>query len=183
MSRVGNRPIPVPQGVEVLIEGSSVTVKGPQGELSRSFPADMAISLKDGKLAVSRPTDNRIHRSQHGLTRSLLANMVEGVSKGFQKSLELQGVGYRAQQSGEKLVIQAGYSKPVEIAPPEGITLVTEGPTRITVSGRDKELVGEVAARIRSVRPPDPYLGKGIRYVGEQIRRKAGKAGKLGRKK
>jgi large subunit ribosomal protein L6 len=183
MSRVGNRPITVPQGVEVLIEGSRVTVKGPQGELSRSFSPDMAISLKDGSLTVSRPTDNRMHRSQHGLTRSLLANMVEGVSKGFQRSLELQGVGYRAQQSGGKLVIQVGYTKPVEIAPPPGISLVTEGPTRIIVSGRDKELVGEVAAKIRAVRPPDPYLGKGIRYAGEQIRRKAGKAGKVGRKK
>ena len=183
MSRVGNRPIAVPQGVEVLIEGSHVIVKGPKGELSRSLPADMAIQLSDGTLTVSRPTDNRIHRAQHGLARSLLANMVEGVSSGFQRMLELQGVGYRAQQSGDNLVIQVGYSKPVEVEPPPGISLGTEGPNRITVSGIDKELVGEVAARIRKVRPPDPYLGKGIRYSGEQIRRKAGKAGKIGRKK
>ena len=183
MSRVGNRPIAVPQDVEVFIEGSRVTVKGPRGELSRSFSPDMAIVLNDGTLTVSRPTDNRIHRSQHGLTRSLLANMVEGVSKGFEKNLELQGVGYRAQQSGDSLVIQVGYSRPVEITPPPGISLGTEGPTRISVSGINKESVGEVAARIRAVRPPDPYRGKGIRYTGEQVRRKAGKAGKIGRKK
>lgn len=183
MSRVGNRPITVPQGVEVLIEGSTVTVKGPKGELSRTFSPDMTVSLSNGNLTVSRPTDNRIHRSQHGLTRSLLANMVEGVSNGFQKNLELQGVGYRAQQSGESILIQVGYSKPVEITPPSGISLGTEGPTRISVLGIDKELVGETAAKIRAVRPPDPYLGKGIRYSGEHIRRKAGKAGKVGRKK
>jgi large subunit ribosomal protein L6 len=183
MSRVGNRPIAVPRGVDVLIEGSRVTVKGPKGELSRSFSPDMAIMLSDGTLTVSRPTDNRIHRAHHGLTRSLLANMVEGVSDGFQKNLELQGVGYRVQQSGDNLVIQVGYSKPVEIAPPPGISLGTEGPNRIIVEGIDKELVGEVAAEIRAVRPPDPYLGKGIRYKGEQVRRKAGKAGKVGRKK
>lgn len=183
MSRVGNRPIAVPQGVEVLIKGSEVTVKGPRGELSRSFSPDMTISLQDGIVTVSRPTDNRIHRSLHGLTRSLLANMVEGVSKGFQKNLELHGVGYRAQLSGDKLSIQVGYTKPVEITPPSGISLATEGPTRIGVVGIDKELVGGIAAKIRNVRPPDSYLGKGIRYAGEQVKRKAGKAGKLGRKK
>ena len=183
MSRVGRRPIAVPPGVEVLIEGSRVAVKGPRGELARSFFPDIGISLNDGVITVSRPTDSRIHRSRHGLTRSLLANMVEGVSSGFQKNLELQGVGYRAQQSGDNLVIQVGYSKPVEIAPPEGITLGIDGPTRIMVSGIDKERVGEVAAEIRGVRPPDRYLGKGIRYSGEVVRRKAGKAGKVGRKK
>jgi len=183
MSRVGRRPIAVPPGVEVLIEGSRVAVKGPRGELARSFFPDLSISLNDGVITVSRPTDSRIHRSRHGLTRSLLANMVEGVSSGFQKNLELQGVGYRAQQSGDNLVIQVGYSKPVEIVPPEGITLGIDGPTRIMVSGIDKERVGEVAAEIRGVRPPDRYLGKGIRYSGEVVRRKAGKAGKVGRKK
>ncbi len=183
MSRVGRRPIAVPPGVEVLIEGSRVGIKGPRGELARSFFPDLMISLNDGVITVSRPTDSRIHRSRHGLTRSLLANMVEGVSNGFQKSLELQGVGYRAQQSGDNLVIQVGYSKPVEIAPPPGITLGIDGATRINVSGIDKERVGEVAAQIRAVRPPDRYLGKGIRYSGEVVRRKAGKAGKVGRKK
>ena len=183
MSRVGNRPITVPQGVEVIIESSTVTVKGPKGELSRTFSPDMTVSLSNGNLTVSRPTDNRIHKARHGLTRSLLANMVEGVSNGFQKNLELQGVGYRVQQSGESILIQVGYSKPIEITPPSGISLVTEGTARISVLGIDKELVGETAAKIRAVRPPDPYLGKGIRYSGEYVRRKAGKAGKVGRKK
>jgi len=183
MSRVGNRPITVPKGVEVSIKGNEVTVKGPKGQLSRSFLKDMSISLNDGILTVSRPTDNRRHRSLHGLTRSLLANMVEGVSQGFKKSLELYGVGYRAAKSGEKLVLQVGYTKPVEFTPPTGISLVTEGPTQISVLGIDKELVGGVAAKIRAVKPPDSYLGKGIKYAGERIRRKAGKAGKVGRKK
>ncbi len=183
MSRVGNRPIAVPKGVEVSIKGNEVIVKGPKGQLSRTFPEDMGISLKDGILSVSRPSDSRRHRSLHGFTRSILANMVEGVSQGFKRSLELYGVGYRAAKSGDKLVLQVGYSKPVEFAPPAGITLVTEGPTQISVIGIDKELVGGVAAEIRAVKPPDSYLGKGIKYAGEQIRRKAGKAGKVGRKK
>ncbi len=183
MSRVGNRPITIPKGVEVSIKGSEVTVKGPKGQLSRSVPEDMSILLKDGILTVSRPTDNRRHRSLHGFTRSILANMVEGVSQGFKKSLELYGVGYRAAKSGEKLVLQVGYTKPVEFTPPTGISLVTEGPTQISVLGIDKELVGGVAAKIRSVKPPDSYLGKGIKYTGERVRRKAGKAGKVGRKK
>ena len=183
MSRVGNRPITVPKGVEVSIKGNEVTVKGPKGQLSRSFLKDMSISLNEGILTVSRPTDNRRHRSLHGLTRSLLANMVEGVSQGFKKSLELYGVGYRAAKSGEKLVLQVGYTKPVEFTPPTGILLVTEGPTQISVLGIDKELVGGVAAKIRAVKPPDSYLGKGIKYAGERVRRKAGKAGKVGRKK
>jgi large subunit ribosomal protein L6 len=183
MSRVGNRPIPVPKGVEVSIKGNEVTVKGPKGQLSRTFPEDMSISLKDGILSVSRPSDNRRHRSLHGFTRSILANMVEGVSQGFKRSLELYGVGYRAAKSGDKLVLQVGYSKPVEFTPPAGISLITEGPTQISVLGIDKELVGGVAAEIRAVKPPDSYLGKGIKYAGEQIRRKAGKAGKVGRKK
>ena len=183
MSRVGNSPINVPKGVEVSIKGNEVTVKGPKGQLSRSFSEDMSISLKDGILTVSRPTDDRRHRSMHGFTRSILANMVEGVSQGFKKSLELTGVGYRAAKSGEKLVLQVGYTKPVEITPPAGISLVAEGPTQISVLGIDKELVGGVAAKIRSVKPPDSYLGKGIKYAGERVRRKAGKAGKVGRKK
>ena len=183
MSRVGKRPITVPAGVEVLIEGNEVTVKGPKGELRRTISHDMILSLQDGVLTVSRPTDSRIHRSLHGLTRSLLDNMVLGVSQGFQKNLELTGVGYRVQKSEDNLVIQVGYSQPVEFVPPEGITITTDAPNRASVSGIDKELVGQVAAKIRAVRPPDPYLGKGIRYAGEQIRRKAGKAGKLGRRK
>jgi len=183
MSRVGNSPINVPKGVEVSIKGNEVTVKGPKGQLSRSFSEDMSISLRDGILTVSRPTDDRRHRSMHGFTRSILANMVEGVSQGFKKSLELTGVGYRAAKSGEKLVLQVGYTKPVEFTPPTGISLVTEGPTQISVLGIDKELVGGVAAKIRAVKPPDSYLGKGIKYAGERVRRKAGKAGKVGRKK
>ncbi len=183
MSRIGNSPINVPKGVEVSIKGSEVTVKGPKGQLSRSLPEDMSISLKDGILTVSRPSDSRQHRSLHGFTRSILANMVEGVSQGFKKSLELTGVGYRAAKSGEKLVLQVGYTKPVEITPPAGISLVTEGPTQFSVLGIDKELVGEVAAKIRTLKPPDSYLGKGIKYAGERVRRKAGKAGKVGRKK
>ena len=183
MSRVGNKPIIVPPGVEVSIEGNKVGVKGLNGELCRFLPQDMSISLRDGIITVSRPTDNRIHRSLHGLTRSILANMVEGVSQGFRKDLELQGVGFRAQKSGDNLIIQVGYSQPVEVVPREGITLVSDAPNRISVLGIDKELVGEVASQIRAVRPPDPYLGKGIRYAGEQVRRKAGKAGKLGRRK
>ncbi len=183
MSRVGRRPIPLPKGVEVKINGNEVMVEGPKGKLSRSVPADMIIDLGDGVLTVSRPTDNHMHRAQHGLTRSLVANMVEGVSNGFQRTLELQGVGYRAQQAGTSLSIQVGYSKPVEYKPPEGVTVGVEGPTRIIVSGIDKEAVGQAAAEIRSIRPPDAYLGKGIRHAGEKVRRKAGKAGKIGKKK
>ena len=183
MSRVGNRPITVPKGVEVSIKGSEVTVKGPKGQLSHSFPEEMSILLKEGVLTVSRPSDNRRHRSLHGFTRSILANMVEGVSQGFTKSLELYGVGYRAAKSGEKLVLQVGYTKPVEFTPPPGISISTQGPTQISVLGVDKELVGGVAAKIRAVKPPDSYLGKGIKYAGERVRRKAGKAGKVGRKK
>jgi large subunit ribosomal protein L6 len=183
MSRVGKRPIAVPKGVEVSIKGNEVKVKGPKGELSRSFHHDMAISLKDGVLTVSRPSDRKLHRSLHGLTRSILANMVDGVSKGFKKNLELQGVGYRATKAGDKLVLQVGYTRSVEFTPPPGIALATEGPTVISVSGIDKELVGGIASQIRAIRPPDSYLGKGIRYTGERVRRKAGKAGKVGRKK
>ncbi|MBM3157509.1 MAG: 50S ribosomal protein L6, partial [Chloroflexi bacterium] len=180
MSRVGKRPIKVPKGVEVSIKGNEIKVKGPKGELSRAFHEDMSVSLKDGVLSVSRPTDNKTHRALHGLTRSLIANMVEGVSQGFKKTLELQGVGYRATKSGDKLVIQVGYTKPVELAPPPGISLAAEGPTVISVTGIDKELVGMFASQIREIKPPDSYLGKGIKFAGERLRRKAGKAGKVG---
>lgn len=183
MSRVGNKSVSVPQGVIVTIEGSDIKVEGPRGELSHTFPKDVTISQDDGALTVSRATDSHIHRSLHGLSRSLLANMVEGVSAGFHKNLEIVGVGYRAQKQGEALVIQVGYSHPVEIKAPPGIALVLEGPNRISVQGIDKQLVGEVAANIRGIRSPEPYQGKGIRYVGERIRRKAGKAGKAGGKR
>lgn len=182
MSRIGRMPIPLPQGVEVQIKGSEVTVKGPRGELSRSFHPAISISLNDNNITVSRPSDNRLYRSLHGLTRSLLANMVEGVSKGFRKDLELVGVGYRAQMVGEKVVLQVGFSHPVEILPPSGISVVAAA-NRITVQGIDKELVGDVAARIRAIRPPDSYKGKGIRYAGERIRLKPGKSGKVGARK
>ncbi len=178
MSRIGKQPVKIPSGVSVNIEGAQVTVTGPKGELSQKFHPDIAIRLDDGQLLVSRPTDRPEHRSLHGLTRSLLANMVAGVSTGFTKMLELHGVGYRAQMQGQKLVLQVGYSQPVEITPPPGITLTLEGTSRVMVQGINRELVGQVAANIRAVRPPDPYKGKGIRYEGERVRHKAGKAGK-----
>jgi len=174
-------PIEVPAGVQVEIEDGRVKVRGPKGELTRLFHPDMTISLEEGQIVVRRPTDNREHRSLHGLTRALLANMVQGVSEGFRKELEIVGVGYRAEIQGKKMVLNVGYSHPVEIVPPEGITItVGRGAKRIAVEGVDKELVGQIAAQIRTVRKPEPYKGKGIRYVGEQVRRKAGKAGKIG---
>lgn len=178
MSRVGKMPIAVPQGVSVAIEDSEVTVTGPRGELCRRFSQDMQMKLSDDILTVSRPSDDRVHRSLHGLTRTLLANMVEGVTRGFEKNLDIVGVGYRARKEGDNLVINVGYSHPVEVTPLPGITLSVEGNNRITVSGIDKEVVGEMAARIRSIRPPDSYKGKGIRYGGEVVRLKPGKAGK-----
>lgn len=184
MSRVGKLPIPLPEGVTVDIRGSEVTVKGPKGELHRSFNPAMSITLKNGNIVVTRPSDQKIYRALHGLTRSLLANMVEGVDRGFEKVLEIVGVGYRVQKSDNDLVLQVGYTHPVEISPPTGISLSTEGANRIKVFGIDKELVGEVAARIRAVRLPDSYKGKGIRYAGERIRLKPGKAGKaIGKKR
>ncbi len=182
MSRIGKMPIPIPQGVQVNIEGSRVTVRGPKGELTRTFHPDMKVTEQDGQLVVTRPTDQRHHRALHGLTRALLANMVTGVSQGFQKVLQIEGVGYRAElQGNNKLVLSLGFSHPVEFVAPEGITFQVEQRARlITVEGVDKELVGEVAARLRRIRPPEPYKGKGIRYQGEHIRRKAGKAGKIG---
>ena len=178
MSRVGKMPIAVPQGVSVTIEDSDVAVAGPRGELRRQFSPDMQITLSGDTLAVSRPSDGRVHRSLHGLTRSLLANMVEGVTSGFERTLEIVGVGYRAQKTGDNLVINVGYSHPVEVTPLPGVTLSVEGNNRVRVSGIDKEVVGEMAARIRAIRPPDSYKGKGIRYSGEVVRLKAGKAGK-----
>ena len=178
MSRIGRMPITVPQGVTVDVNKSTVRVKGPKGELSRSFDPDMQISLEDGTLIVQRPTDRRRHRALHGLTRSLLNNMVVGVSEGFVRRLEIQGVGYRAGLEGENLVLNVGYSHTVVVEPPDGISFQVEKNYReISVSGVDKEMVGEMAARIRRVRPPEPYKGKGIRYEGEYVRRKAGKAG------
>ncbi len=178
MSRIGRMPITIPQGVTVDVQKSTVRVKGPKGELSRSFDPDMQISLEDGTLIVQRPTDRRRHRALHGLTRSLLNNMVVGVSEGFVRRLEIQGVGYRAGLQGKDLVLNVGYSHPVVVEPPDGISFQVEKNYReISVSGVDKEMVGEMAARIRRVRPPEPYKGKGIRYEGEYVRRKAGKAG------
>jgi len=168
--------------VKVQIEGDRVTVTGPKGELSREFHHDIGIRLDDAQLLVSRPSDRPQHRSLHGLTRSLLANMVTGVSEGFSKALELHGVGYRAQMQGQNLVLLVGYSKPVEMPPPPGITLTVEGTNRVVVWGIDRQLVGQVAADIRAVRSPDPYKGKGIRYQGETVRHKAGKAGKAAKR-
>jgi large subunit ribosomal protein L6 len=171
-------PITVPDGVEVNIEKDQVTVTGPKGELQRSFHPEISIKRDDDTLTVTRPSDNRIHRSMHGLTRTLLANMVEGVSNGFEKQLEIVGVGYRAEKTGENLVLRIGFSHTVEVKPLPGLTLDAEGGTRIKVSGINREVVGEMAARIRAIRPPDSYKGKGIRYAGERVRLKPGKAGK-----
>jgi large subunit ribosomal protein L6 len=178
VSRIGLMPIPVPQGVKVNIKGNEVTVEGGKGKLVRSFHSDMSITLKDGSLIVARPSDNRNHRALHGLTRSLLANMVEGVTKGFEKVLELSGVGYRAQKAGNKLSLQIGFSHPVEFSPPAGVEIMVEGTNRIKIIGIDRELVGETAAQIRALRPVDSYKGKGVKYAGERLRLKPGKAGK-----
>lgn len=183
MSRIGRMPIAVPSGVTVTIDKNRVKVAGPKGELSRDINPEIAIAQQDNTLMVTRPSDNREHRSQHGLARSLINNMVTGVSSGFEKQLEIVGVGYRAEKVGEKLVIRVGYSHLVEVEPLPGITLSVEGNTRIKVSGIDKEAVGEMAARIRRIRPPDAYKGKGIRYAGEKVHLKPGKAGKVVGKK
>ena len=179
MSRIGIKPIAVPSGVTITIgDDNTVTVKGPKGELTSSFSPRMKIAQEDGALTVSRPNDERQNRALHGLTRSLLNNMVVGVTDGYTKNLEIQGVGYRAAMSGKNLVLNVGFSHPVTMVPPEGITYAVEANTRVAVSGIDKQMVGEQAAKIRIVRPPEPYKGKGIRYAGEYVRRKAGKAGK-----
>ncbi|MFO7292697.1 MAG: 50S ribosomal protein L6 [Actinomycetes bacterium] len=178
MSRIGNAPITVPSGVEITIDGPEVTVKGPKGELSRRFPERVTVSVEDGVAKVTRIDDSRESKALHGLSRALLANMVTGVSEGYRKDLEIQGVGYRAQLKGRDLELQVGFSHPVTVPAPEGITFEVPEPTKISVVGIDKELVGQTAAVVRKVRPPEPYKGKGIRYVGEYVRRKAGKAGK-----
>ncbi len=180
MSRIGRLPIPVPQGVTVTIDGSVVSVKGPKGELKNEFHPTMVIEQVDNTIVVKRQSDEKQQKSLHGLTRSLLANMVEGVTNGYSRNLEIVGVGYRAAKQGNKLVLTMGYSHPVEMEPAPGIEIEVPAPTKITVKGIDKQLVGETAANIRAVRPPEPYLGKGIKYEGERIRRKAGKAGKAG---
>ena len=178
MSRIGKHPIPVPAGVEVSIEGNHIHVKGPKGELDYDFNTLMTVVLEDGQIVVTRPDDSRQAKSFHGLTRTLIANMVEGVSNGFQKKLELVGVGYRAALKGSNLEMQLGYSHPVIVEPPAGITFEVPDQTHIVVNGADKQQVGETAAVIRKWRKPEPYKGKGIRYEGEHVRRKAGKAGK-----
>jgi large subunit ribosomal protein L6 len=177
MSRIGKEPVPIPSGVDVALSDGTVTVKGPRGELSQAIPDGVTVDIADNEVVVTRASDHRKHRALHGLTRSLIANMVTGVTNGYSKSLEIVGVGYRAQARGSNaLVIQAGYSHPVEVTAPEGVTFEVPSPTRITVSGASKQVVGQVAANIRAIRKPEPYKGKGIRYAGEQVRRKAGKA-------
>lgn len=182
MSRIGKRLIPIPKGVTVDINGSEVTVKGPKGTLKRTLPAMVSIEKEgDTGLKVNRVDDSRTARERHGLSRTLVANMVEGVSTGFAKRLDIQGVGYRAQAQGTKLILNVGYSKPVEMPMPAGVQVVVENNTQVTISGIDKEEIGNTAAKVRAVRPPEPYKGKGIRYLGEAVRRKAGKSGKGGK--
>ena len=190
MSRIGRAPVPVPPKVQVTwTDENFVTVKGPKGQLSYQVDPALTLNLENGSLTVSRPSDSKEHRAKHGLYRTLVNNMVVGVTTGFTKQLEIHGVGYRANKIGNSLVIQVGYSHPIEVAPPDGITLNVDGvdaatkATKISVSGIDKQLVGQIAASIRQLRKPEPYKGKGIRYAGEKIRRKAGKAGKVGGKK
>jgi large subunit ribosomal protein L6 len=183
MSRIGRLPIPVPSGVDVTIDGRNVTVKGPKGTLSRALHPDMTVSREDGTIVVTRPTEQKTHKQLHGLTRTLVNNMVVGVTDGYRKGLEITGVGYRAALNGKRLTLNLGYSHPIEIDPPDGISFELENPTRLAVVGIDKELVGQVAASVRATRKPEPYKGKGVRYAGEYIRRKAGKAGKIGGKK
>jgi large subunit ribosomal protein L6 len=177
MSRIGKRPIPVPKNVTITIEGQHVKVKGPKGELEREVHREMALSMENGEIVVARPSDEAGHKSLHGLTRTLIANMVEGVTKGYQKQLEIIGVGYKAETRPYGLQLALGFSHPVEYRSPKGIKLTAPQPTQIVIEGADKELVGQVAAELRSLRPPEPYKGKGIKYQGEQVRRKAGKAG------
>ena len=182
MSRIGRKPITVPSGVKVTIDGRTVTVTGPKGTLSRDLPGEITIVAEGDVLQLSRPSDSKTNRSLHGLCRTLVSNMVEGVSAGYRKELEINGVGYRAAKSGNKLTLALGYSHPIEINPPAGISFEVDGQTNVTVLGHDKELVGQIAAEIRSLRKPEPYKGKGVKYANEVIRRKAGKAGKVGAK-
>jgi len=178
MSRIGRKPITVPAGVTITLDNALITVKGPKGTLSRELHKDMKVVVAENEITIERPSDNKLHRSLHGTTRSVVANMVSGVTEGFSKNLELVGVGYRANKTGEKVVLNVGYSHPVEIVPDNGIEFDVPSNTKITVRGIDKELVGATAAKIRSVREPEPYKGKGIKYEGERILRKEGKAGK-----
>jgi large subunit ribosomal protein L6 len=183
MSRIGRLPITVPAGVDVSLDGRVITVKGPRGSLTRELPPRIDVAREGDTLLATRPTENKLDKSLHGLTRTLVNNMVVGVTDGYRKGLEIVGVGYRAQKTGDRLVLALGYSHPIEIDPPAGISFEVESPTRLTVVGIDKELVGQIAAKVRATRKPEPYKGKGVRYAGEKVRRKAGKAGKIGGKK
>ena len=183
MSRIGRLPITVPAGVDITLDGRIMTVKGPKGTLVRQLPPRMEFEREGDTLTVVRPTETKLDKSLHGLTRTLVNNMVVGVTAGYRKGLEIVGVGYRAQKTGNKLVLALGYSHPIEIDPPEGISFELETPLKVAVVGIDKELVGQIAAKVRATRKPEPYKGKGVRYAGEVVRRKAGKAGKIGGKK
>jgi large subunit ribosomal protein L6 len=177
MSRIGKLPVVVPSGVTVTLDGNRISVKGPNGELSRVLPSDLSVAREDDRIVVSRPSDESRHKALHGLARTLVANMVEGVTKGYRKQLEIVGVGYKAEVRPYGLQLALGYSHPIEYRAPRGIKLTAPAPTQVVIEGADKEIVGQVAAELRSLRPPEPYKGKGIKYAGEQIRRKAGKAG------
>ncbi|HYV96088.1 MAG TPA: 50S ribosomal protein L6 [Gemmatimonadaceae bacterium] len=176
MSRIGKVPVPIPNGVTVTVNGSQISVKGPKGELSRKLPQDITVAQSEGKVVVSRPSDETRHKSLHGLSRTLIANMIEGVTNGYQKQLEIVGVGYKAEPKPYGLLMALGFSHPIEYRAPKGISLTAPQPTQVIIQGADKELVGQVAAELRSLRPPEPYKGKGVKYAGEHIRRKAGKA-------
>jgi large subunit ribosomal protein L6 len=178
VSRIGLKPIPIPKGVTVTQDGNTLTVKGPKGVLVRTFRPEMTVKVEDGHLTVERPSEAKLHKSLHGLTRTLIANMVHGVTEGYEKTLEISGMGYRATKQGEKVVLNLGFIKPVEIVPPQGIEVTVNSPTSITVKGIDKERVGQLAAEIRQLRKPEPYQGTGVRYAGEKIRRKVAKATK-----
>ncbi len=178
MSRIGRLPIDIPSGVDVTVDGSTVTVKGPRGTLEHRVPAPLSVAVEDGRVQVSRPDDERVSKSLHGLTRTLIANQITGVTQGYSKGLEVVGTGYRVQARGANVEFALGFSHPVLVEPPAGITLTVEGNNRLTVSGIDKQAVGETAAKIRKIRKPEPYKGKGVRYAGENVRRKAGKSGR-----